>query len=110
MRIVYNRRFPFGHFWAINIFGVVFARIDYGMLGAVERNHEHIHTLQQRELLFLGFYLLYVSEWLLKLAYSRNFFKAYRNISFEREAYDNQNRLDYSSTRCHYAWLKHIKN
>ena len=30
---------------------------------------------------------------------------AYKNISFEREAYQNQNDLDYLSNRKHYSWL-----
>ena len=108
MKIFYNRHFPFRRFWAINILGVIIARIVLGRLCVVDCNHEYIHTLQQRELLFVGFYLLYVCEWLVKLAYYRNFYDAYRNLSFEREAYDNQYKLDYSSTRRHYAWLKHI--
>jgi len=34
---------------------------------------------------------------------------AYRNISFEREAYDNDDNLNYIKERKHYSWLKYIK-
>ena len=33
---------------------------------------------------------------------------AYKNISFEREAYQNQNDLDYLSNRKHYSWIKYV--
>jgi beta-lactamase regulating signal transducer with metallopeptidase domain len=69
-------------------------------------NHESIHIKQQQELLVLLFYILYFSEWLLKLPlYGR---QAYYKISFEREAYDNDDNLDYLSTRKKYAWIKRI--
>ena len=35
---------------------------------------------------------------------------AYKNISFEREAYSNQSNLSYLSERKHYSWFKCIKN
>lgn len=34
---------------------------------------------------------------------------AYKNISFEREAYQNQNDLDYLSSRKHYNQFSYIK-
>ena len=34
---------------------------------------------------------------------------AYKNISFEREAYQNQGDLDYLSNRKHYNWFSYIK-
>ena len=109
MKIFYNRHFPFGSYWAINICGVVFARSDHGRLGKIEQNHEYIHTLQQRELLFIGFYLLYVCEWLFRLAFYRDQYLAYRNLSFEREAYSHQGNLNYKNTREKFAWRKYFK-
>lgn len=58
-----------------------------------------------KEMLYIPFYLQYVIEWLIKLFCKGN---AYRNISFEREAYDNQYNLDYTKTRKHYSWLKRL--
>ncbi|WP_338424041.1 hypothetical protein [Galbibacter pacificus] len=60
---------------------------------AVLINHERIHLKQQVELLILPFYLLYLMEWLIGLCYYGNFVEAYRNISFEKEAY--QKRVEF---------------
>ena len=49
---------------AINLFGLVLSRYE---LNATETNHEYIHSLQQRELLWIFFYLFYGLEWLAKL-------------------------------------------
>jgi len=90
---------------AINLFGVVFSKRP---LTRVEENHEYIHTLQQRELLYLGFYLLYLLEWLFKMMRYRNFLKAYFSLSFEREAYDNQSLLNYRKKRRLWAWRRYL--
>ena len=34
--------------------------------------------------------------------------KAYRSISFEQEAYDNQNNLNYLKNRKRFNWVKYI--
>lgn len=54
------------------------------------------------------FYLWYLVEWLVKVARLGNSNKAYRAISFEREAYGNENNLKYTTTRAKYAWRKLI--
>ena len=69
-------------------------------------NHERIHTAQQREMLFVFFYLAYLMEWLVRLPMRGN---AYRNISFEREAYSNQRDLNYLRHRRFYAWRHYMK-
>lgn len=101
MRIVKLKGFPPGDYSAINLFGVVFSKVD---LSPVELNHERIHTAQMRELLFLPFYLWYVCEWLLLLLHYRNAYRAYRNIRFEREAYTHQAENDYLRRRHHYHY------
>ncbi|MBQ7181901.1 MAG: hypothetical protein IJR87_11525 [Bacteroidaceae bacterium] len=106
MRVVYNRYFPFGSYWAINLLGLVFARRDYGVLGPKELNHEYIHTLQQREMLFVAFYVWYVLEWLVRLVQYRHPRLAYRNISMEREAYAMQADFQYRLHRPLFAWRK----
>ena len=69
-------------------------------------NHESIHFQQAMELLVIPFYILYLLEWFVKLFFYG--FKAYENISFEREAYGNDGDLNYLSTRKRYAWFKMI--
>lgn len=104
-KVIYNSVIPFKGFWAINLFGVIFARKEYGKLPQTTINHESIHTAQQKELLFVGFYLLYLLEWIYRLIFHTK--TAYRGISFEREAYENEKNLDYLKTRKHYSmWRK----
>lgn len=63
-------------------------------------NHEKIHTAQMRELLYIPFYILYVLEWIFRLFQFRgNTFTAYKNITFEREAYAHGKNLKYLSGR-----------
>lgn len=69
-------------------------------------NHESIHFQQAIELGVLPFYLLYVLEWLLKLPFYGA--QAYENISFEREAYGNDEDLEYLNTRVRYNWFRLI--
>jgi len=49
-----------------------------------------------KELLFIFFYIIYILEWLIRLFINKN---AYKNISFEKEAYSNENNLEYLKTR-----------
>lgn len=109
MRVIYNRFIPFRGFYAINLFGLVFARREQGRMSALEANHEYIHTLQQRELLFVFFYVLYLLEWLFLLIQYRSSRKAYFMISFELEAYRHQEDLEYRKHRRHFAWAKEKK-
>ena len=62
-------------------------------------NHEKIHIYQQLELLIIPFYIWYVLEFVLRLFSLSNFDKAYRNISFEREAYGNEKNEEYLTGR-----------
>jgi hypothetical protein len=71
-------------------------------------NHERIHLRQQAELFLVFFYLLYLLEWVLKSLYYLDFYRAYRNISFEREAYLHENNLHYLRERRPYQGLKYI--
>ncbi len=94
------------------------------------RNHECIHARQWVEcmlasgviiwalvlfadisawwfsLSFLMFYILYVLEYLIKLIPYGN--DAYRNISFEREAYDNQYDSNYLENGDYFMWLHYF--
>ena len=104
MKVIYNKFFPFGSFYATNIFGIIFCRSDKGRISEITKNHEFIHTLQQREMLFLGFTLWYTIEWLWRYAKCRNFMKAYHDLYFEREAYKMEHDMTYRQHRRHFAW------
>ena len=71
-------------------------------------NHERIHLRQQLELLVFIFYLWYLIEFLLRIAYFRNWKKAYQNLSFEREAYTNEKDLDYLKSRPWFNYLSYM--
>lgn len=73
-----------------------------------DMTHEFIHIKQWGELLYIGFLLWYVLEWLVRLVQYRNFDKAYKNISFEREAYANENYSDYLNERKLFAFLDYL--
>jgi hypothetical protein len=62
-------------------------------------NHEKIHLKQQKELLIIFFYLFYGLEWLIKMFTYKNSYLTYQNLSFEREAYQNENNLLYLNKR-----------
>jgi len=59
-------------------------------------------------MLFIFQWLWYGVEYLVRLAQYRNHDKAYYNISFEREAYDNEKNLEYLKTRPRWAWIKYL--
>ena len=129
MKKIINKHFPFSGYKAMTVWPFVFIR--KGMAWAYDEKtdrHEHIHGTQQVEMLIAGiliaivlfvvgcgwwsllslpiFFYWYVVEWLIRWAYYRNRDTAYKNISFEREAYNNQADMDYLRTRKHYAFLK----
>lgn len=107
--MIYNRFIPFGSFVAINLFGFIFVRRGQHLTPTGLR-HERIHTRQMRELLFLGFYLWYLLEWLVRLLQYRSPLRAYYAISFEREAYQHQHNPRYLQQRKHFAWVHYLKS
>ena len=71
-------------------------------------NHETIHLKQQLELLIIPFFVWYGIEYIFRLIQYRNQFLAYKNISFEREAYTNDSDLNYTKNRKFWSFLKYI--
>lgn len=71
-------------------------------------NHEKIHIRQQIEMLILPFFIWYVIEYAVRWIRYGNSHKAYRNISFEREAYAKEADLDYLKTRKFYSFLRYL--
>ena len=104
--IICSRIVPDG--LCLNLFGTFWAR-DTRWIDRYVVNHERIHTAQMRELLFIPFYIIYGLEWLVRFVQYRSWGTAYRNISFEREAYTNGNNLSYLPRRHPFAWRKYLK-
>ena len=80
-------------------------------------NHENIHFQQALDFTygaewlkwigFILFYIWYILEWLIRRIISIfNGSRAYRSISFEQEAYDNQYNDNYIRNR--FSWLKYL--
>lgn len=109
MLTVRNNIIPFKGFTALTLWPFVFVRKDeeQNYTHIVER-HETIHGEQQKEMLIVLFYLWYLVEWLVKWIYYRNRTTAYKNISFEREAYANQHDAAYLDVRSHFSFFKYI--
>jgi hypothetical protein len=107
MWVVTNNIIPFKGYKAINLFGILFCRkgtvIDY-----VTLNHESIHTEQMKEMLFIPYYIWYIIEYLIKFFMYGSYFRAYRNVGFEREAYTYEKESDYLSKRKHFAWFRQM--
>lgn len=109
MKVIFNNLIPFKGFIAINIFGILFVRREYRYcLSSILYRHEKIHTAQMRELLFLPFYIIYFVEWIVRLFQHRfDLDKAYMAISFEKEAYANQDKESYLRRRKPFSqWRK----
>ena len=70
-------------------------------------NHETIHIHQQKELLVIGFYLLYLFYYLVGYVKYKDKQMAYYMIPFEQEAYENDQNLDYLKDRRPYSWRKY---
>jgi hypothetical protein len=71
-------------------------------------NHERIHFQQQVELLVLPFFIWYGVEFLFRWLQYKNRHKAYRNISFEREAYGNEKDLNYLKKRSFWKFVRFV--
>lgn len=129
MKVIYSNKIPFKGFIAMCFYPFILVRYDKkALFDDATTRHELIHANQQQEMFAVGtviaavlflfgcgwwslaalplFFYWYVVEWLMRWAYYRNRDTAYKNISFEREAYNNQANMDYLRTRKHYAFLK----
>ena len=90
------------------VFPFVFVKYSLDKENPVFVNHERIHLRQQLELLVIPFFVWYFLEFCLRWIQYKNFDLAYRNISFEREAYAKEKDLDYLKRRSFWEFLKYI--
>jgi hypothetical protein len=97
-------------FRGLTVFPFVLLRDRNTQDHLVLMNHERIHLRQQLELLVLPFFVIYGLDYLVKLIRYRDKDRAYRNVVFEREAYQNENDLDYLKSRSFWRFLKYLKS
>lgn len=105
--IIRNKIIPFPGYKMINICGIIFVRSK--LVTDIDLNHEEIHSRQIFEMLIVFFYLWYIIEWLIRLVMYLDTNKAYKSISFEREAYAKQDDLNYLKKRKLFTWIKFLK-
>lgn len=91
------------------VFPFVLMKYDFDKTNGIFVNHEKIHLRQQLELLIIPFFIWYFFEFLFRLIQYKNKDLAYRNISFEREAYSNEKNLNYLKNRSFFRFLNYIK-
>lgn len=126
MIIVKNNIIPFSGFKAMSFWPFIFVRKECNFTEVDER-HEKIHGRQQIEMTIIGiyiaailsmigfgwwslcaiplFYIWYITEWIIRLLINPN---PYRSISFEQEAYDNEQDPDYLEFREPFAWIVYL--
>ena len=129
MICIKNNLIPFKGYKAINLFGFVFTRAE---LNEKEKNHENIHTRQMTECAILGFYLIgaliifsnmsywwlltslltfyvfYGLEYIIVRLFHKKQNDAYHDVSFEEEAYVNDDNLEYNKVRIPFNWVKYL--
>lgn len=91
----------------ITFFPFVFLKYKALKGNAVLINHEKIHLRQQIELLIIPFFIIYILEFLIRVIQYKNWNLAYRNISFEQEAYKNEKDLNYLKKRSFCEFYKY---
>jgi len=129
MKLVENYIIPFRGYKCLTIWPFVFMRKGY-FYNSVDRHHESIHGEQQKEVLPFAiaicailyvsgcgwwsllalplWFYWYVTEWIVRLIAYGNQWEAYRNISFEQEAFTHERDFGtdyYLPKRKHFAWL-----
>jgi hypothetical protein len=107
MKIIYNNIIPFQGYKCINLFGILFCRKN-AKIDDKTIEHESIHSNQMKYMIWVFFYLWYVIEWFIKVFKYKNFHTAYRNISFEREAYKFEYVTGYHNEMTPYSWFKYL--
>ena len=131
MFIIPNNIIPFPGFMAITLWPFIFVRKKaFSSFTRSVMNHERIHARQQLETLCVGaviasvfiaagcgwwsllalplFLWLYGFEWVVLFLCLGNSHRAYRSVSFEQEAYDNEDDPSYLQNRRPFAWLNYV--
>jgi hypothetical protein len=92
----------------MTIFPFVIIRNEVDKNNDVLINHEKIHIRQQLELLIIPFFIIYFIEFLIRLIQFRDRNLAYRSISFEKEAYNNEKNVEFLRNRQFLNFLKYL--
>lgn len=105
--ILIIRHFFYKNYVGLSLWPFIILKEHHLKDDAVLLNHEKIHLRQQVELLVIPFYILYLLEWFLRLLVYLDGYKAYRNLSFEQEAFRNERDMDYLDKRSPFSFVKY---
>ncbi|MBP4138927.1 hypothetical protein [Flavobacterium geliluteum] len=92
----------------LTLFPFVLVKYDLDATNKTLLNHEKIHLRQQLEMFVFPFFIWYFLEYLIRFIQYKKADLAYRNISFEREAYANENNLSYLKNRSFFRFLNYL--
>ncbi|MDH3321359.1 MAG: hypothetical protein OEM04_00125 [Flavobacteriaceae bacterium] len=106
--LIFSKYLFFSTFNALAVWPFIFLKEKELKNNMILLNHENIHLHQQKELLWLFFFLFYLIEFIVKLIIYKQPKIAYFNLSFEREAYQNEHNLDYVRQRRVWNFLKYL--
>jgi len=105
--IFYTKYKIFWKYLGITIFPFIF--INKSQKGnEVIINHEKTHLRQQIELLWIIFFIWYGIEFVIRYFQYKNWAEAYRNISFEREAYANEKNFFYNKEKKFFSFIRYL--
>jgi len=108
MPILVNKYLIGRRFVGIALWPFIVIKSPYLKNDKIFINHEKIHLRQQAELLVVPFYIMYLTEYVVRLLQYKNSHEAYRNISFEREAYEREGDLFYLKDRKLWSFIKYL--
>ncbi|MGC1516907.1 MAG: hypothetical protein WA810_15140 [Maribacter sp.] len=106
--ILVFKHFFYKNYVGLSLWPFIFLKNGNLRKDATLINHEKIHLRQQQELLILPFYVLYIGEWAIRTLWYMDSYRAYQNISFEREAYTQEAQMDYLSNRKAFSFIKYL--
>ena len=92
----------------LTVFPFIFLKNKKFLKDPLFLNHEKIHLKQQAELLWIFFFGWYFTEYCIRFFQYKNHDTAYKNISFEKEAYENEQNLNYLELRKTFTFLKYL--
>jgi len=133
MKKVFNIFIPAKGFKAITILPFIFVRLEQKRnYNEVDDNHENIHGRQQVEVLLVSaaviavlclttgiswwwmaaapfcYFVMYGLEYIVRLFVYGKGKEAYRNISFEQEAFMYERDTGYLGRRKAFAWVRYL--
>jgi len=106
--IVVSKRFFRKDYVGLSFWPFIILKDDKLKADSTLINHEKIHLKQQLELLVVPFYLFYLIEFAIRCIVYRDSYKAYQNLSFEREAYHNEDNPEYLKDRKAFSFIKYL--